>query len=154
MKRTKLDIEHSLIEIEGWIVDGVRSVDIIQNIINKGWCKSVRQAEYLIAQAKQKWLDDAAEDIQIRRIHKRKELEKLIQTLPGDTAKTASGLMAIARVHALIIKLDGLATPTKIQLSGVDDKPIQVEHTNNEIDYDSLSPEVLEAIINAEKKSR
>lgn len=152
MKRSKLDIERSLIEIEGWIVDGVRSNDIVDKIIANGWCATHRHAHNLIAAAKEKWLEDAAEDIKLRRIRKQKELEKLIADLPADVKKSSTGVMAVARVHALIIKLDGLATPTKIHVSGVDDKPIQVE-SKNEIDYDSLTPEILEAIINAEKKS-
>ena len=152
MKRDNIAIERSIMQIQDWIIEGVSSAQIITSCLENKWCTSTRMAEKLIKRAKDRWVREHDASLEQRRAVKEQELIALKDRLQRKYKGTPQGILAIARVENLIINLMGLKAPVKVQLSNPDGKPLQLEHsTKDEIDYDALPVDVLEAIVNARK---
>lgn len=150
MKRNNLDVERSIVQIQDWIVDGISHSQIVESCISNEWCKSATHADRLIRRAKDRWLKEQDATLLEKRIIKEKELIALKDRLSRKYKGTPAGILAIARVEALIIKLTGMASPVKVQVTGANDGPIQIKESDG-IDYDKLSPEVLRALADARK---
>lgn len=124
-KTDKLEYEKRLINIQGWIIDGTPSALIIQQILLKQWCKSDRHAKRMLQGARKRWIDYETEDILERRKLKVQQLQFLKRSLQSRYKGTPDGIRAIVAVEKEIIKLDGLAAPVKIEVSGNNGQPIQ-----------------------------
>jgi hypothetical protein len=48
IKSNRAEFERRVLSVAQWIIDGATSMTIINNILEKGWCKSRRQAEVYI----------------------------------------------------------------------------------------------------------
>lgn len=151
-KADAVEYERRLMSIQLWIVERHSYTIIIKQIMDKGWSKSERHAKRMIATARDRWIDQEEEDIKKKKHIKVKQLEHTIRSLKEEYKGTPEGISAIVKVEKEIIKLEGLATPIKIEHTGNDGAPIQVENLSN-IDYTKLSSEVLRQIANARIKT-
>jgi hypothetical protein len=157
MKRGKAEIEASILSIQDWILDGVSSGEMTRVIIESGWCKSERMAQKLIARARDRFVADATIPLEEKRAIKVKELIALKDSLADNYRRTPAGVMAIARIENLLIKLEGLAAPTKVEVTGKDGKPIEHQHQHLHhhvytIDWSSVPTDALQALLAARKK--
>ena len=157
MKRGKAEIESSILTIQDWILDGVSTGEMIRTIIENEWCKSDRQANKLIARARDRFVAENSAPIQEKRAIKVQELIALKDSLKTQYKGTPAGMMAIARVENLIIKLEGLSAPTKVEVTGKDGKPIEHQHQHLHhhtytIDWGNVPTEALQALLSARKK--
>lgn len=150
MKRNNLDVERSIVQIQDWIVDGISHAQIVESCISNQWCKSSTHADRLIRRAKDRWIKECDATLLEKRIIKEKELIALKEKLSRKYRGHPAGIMAIARIEGLIIKLMGLAAPAKVQVTGANDGPIQIK-ADDGIDYDKLPIEVLRALADARK---
>lgn len=128
-RATQIEIEKRLLTIQGWIIDGVPANLIVQQILLKDWCKSDRHAERMVAAARKKWIAYESEDVLERRKLKVQQLQHLKRSLQERYKGTPDGIRAIVAVEREIIKLDGLAAPVKIEVSGNNGQPISISHT-------------------------
>lgn len=151
-KADAVEYERRLMSIQSWIVERYAYFVIIKQIMDKGWSQSERHAKRMIAAARDRWVEHEEEDIKKKRQIKVKQLEHTIRSLKEEYKGTPEGISAIVKVEKEIIKLEALATPIKIEHTGNDGAPIQVENISN-IDYTKLSSEVLRQIANARIKT-
>lgn len=124
-KTGKVEYERRVLTVQGWIIDGVPSALIIQQILLKKWCTSDRQAERMLKAARDKWIEYESDNVLERRKLKIQQLQHLKRSLQVKYKGTPEGIRAIVAVEKEIIKLDGLAAPVKIEVSGDGGKPIQ-----------------------------
>ncbi len=125
VRADKLEYEKRLLNVQGWIIEGVTSTQIVQQIIANAWCTSKRHAERMLAAARDIWIEYEQEDLMKRRKLKLQQLQHLKRTLKDQYKGTPDGIRAQIAVEREIIKLDGLAAPVKIEVSGDKDKPLQ-----------------------------
>lgn len=150
-KPDKIEYQRRIFTIQGWIVDGAHYQLMIRQIISSGWTKAknhidqVRSAKRMIADAREQWIDEEEGDIEERRKLKISQLKQLIRSMKDAFKGTPSGIKAIISVEKEIIKLEGLALPKKIELSGKDGKPIEVDTKNTH----QLTPNAIRAIAKA-----
>ncbi|WP_346318197.1 hypothetical protein [Chitinophaga sp. YIM B06452] len=111
-KTGKVEYERRIFAVQGWIVEGVQSSLIIQQVLSQGWCTSIRQAERMLAEARKRWTAHEANSIEERRLLKIVELKHLKRTLKPEYKGTPAGLRSQLQVDKEIIKLEGI-TPTK-----------------------------------------
>ncbi len=144
----KSDKEARIFQVSKWLIDGVRFPDMVKR--SAKWNISERTLQRYITEAKEGWVKDQSDEIEIKRAKMVKKLEKLEKSLQKRFHGHPAGIMAISRVQNQIIKLEGLAVPQKVQHSGIDGEPIQINNTvKHSIDYSQLSDETLDEIISA-----
>jgi ribosomal protein L17 len=147
----KIDIESRVYQIQKWLLDGLSFKEIETKAAK--WKVSVRTLERYVARAKDNWVKEERESIDIKRAQKVKELEALKKSLIKKYRGHPAGIMAVARVENQLIKLQGLAAPLKVEHTGANGSPIQVDSkVSQDIDYDKLSPETLREILSARVK--
>lgn len=148
---SKLEYEKRIRNVQEWIVEDFLTCDIISNIVNQ-WGISERQAQRYIKEARKRW--GAEEDVVIEQKRKQRvlKLKKLARSLKEPYKGTPDGIRAIMMVESKIIKLENLEPAKKVELSGVNGKPIQTQNIPSKIDYKQLPDEVLRALISARKK--
>lgn len=135
-KTNKIEYQKRLFTIQGWIVDGSHYQLMIRQIIALGWfsAKKIedqeRCAKRIIKAAREQWVEDEEGDIDERRKIKVSQLKQLIKSMKETYKGTPNGIRAVMAVEKEIIKLEGLAVPKKIELSGKDGKAIEVESKN------------------------
>ena len=148
----KQEYEKRMMCIQGWIIEGVPSAMIIQQVVMKSWVKSERHAYIYLEKARKRWIqfeDDSRED---KRKLKVQELKKRINGMNNEYKGTPAGMRAILAYEKEIIRLEGLYFVESKSKNQIDAPgPIKIETTSN-IDYDKLPTEVLEAIVAAAKK--
>lgn len=144
-KRTNIEIEASLMQVQGWIIEGVSSGEIVRKIIGNGWCTSTRHAANLIKVAKDRWVDETNVATKMKRAVKVKELEALRNGLAQRFKGTPQGLMAVVRIEEMIIKLQGLNATTTVERTKAKEVPKQVPVYTG-IDYTKLSTSALREI--------
>lgn len=148
----KQEFEKRLLAVQVWIIESVPSSLIIKQIIDKGWSMSVRHAQRMLTAARHKWVEHESDNITQKRQLKIQQLKQLIRSLQEKYKGTPEGIRAIVAVEKEIIKLEGIAAPLKMEHSGVDGQPIQVENKSN-VDYSKLPTDVLKQIVSARIKA-
>jgi len=156
----KQEYEKRMMCIQGWIIEGVPSAMIIQQVVLKSWVKSERHAYIYLEKARKRWIqfeDGSRED---KRKLKVQELKKRINGMNNEYKGTPAGMRAILAYEKEIIRLEGLYFVEPNKPKAFEDKPVDVKgliddggKSNSDIDYDMLSDEVLEAIVAAQRKS-
>lgn len=126
-KTTKLEFEKRIFTVLSWIVEGVPTALIYQQILNNKWCESKRQAERIHAAAVKRWTEAESDDVEEKRKLKVIELKQLKRSLKPEYKGTPAGIRTMVLVEKEIIKLENLRPAQKIELSGKDGKPIEVE---------------------------
>lgn len=135
--------------IQGWIVDGIQPALIIRQILTQQWAQSKRHADRMLAAARDEWVKVPIADIEQRRQIKVLELQQYIRNMDERYKKTPTGIQAIAAIQKLIITLDGLNPPKKVEVSGRDGKPIE---TATSYDLSKFTDEELRFIIELQRK--
>lgn len=139
-RATNVEMDKRISAIEKWIIDGVPSALIIKQIIEYNWCTSDRHAERLLQKARLKWVQYEDEDVLMRRKLKIQQLQQLKRTLQKKYEGTPDGIRAIMAIEKEIIKLDGIAAPVKLEVSGNAGQPIQQNITCEVVFKDYSTP--------------
>ena len=147
-----IEYEQRLIAVQVWVIEGYSASIILKQIMDKGWSLSTRHAQRMLAAARKKWVQDEDDDIKQQRQLKVQQLQHLKRTLGDKYKGTPEGIKAVVAVEKEIIKLMGIAAPVKLEHTGKDGEPIQME-TKSNVDYSKLSSEILRDIVNARIKT-
>lgn len=125
-KLDKIELEKRIFLVQGWIVDGAQTSLILRQILEKGWCTSLRQAERYVAAARKRWIEVEEGTVDEKRRLKVQELKQLKRSLRESYKGTPEGIRAVMAIEKEIIKLEGLNHPKKVELTGKDGAPIAV----------------------------
>jgi hypothetical protein len=128
-KASKIEYARRIFAIQGWILEGVQSALIVRQIISSNWCTSTRHAERMLKDARDLWTEIPEAEINQKRKLKIGELQQLARSMQERFKGTPAGIRAIVSVQKEIIKLDGIAPPTKVELTGKGGEPIKTETT-------------------------
>jgi len=129
-KCTKAEKEKRIQQIQGWIIDGVQDYLILKQITAE-WEITLRQARKYLKSSYEGWLQESEINIAARRQAKIAELKQELRNLKPKYKRTPAGLNARARIHKLLIKLEGLEPAKKHQ---VDATVVHTEMTREERD--------------------
>ncbi len=110
-RATKLEMNKRLLSIQGWIIEGVPSTIIVQQILHKEWCTSDRHAERLLAEAREQWIKYENTNLSELRKLKVQQLQNMKRSLKPEFAGTPAGIRALLAIDKEIIKIQGLAAP-------------------------------------------
>ena len=154
----KAEFERRMLAIQGWMVEGVPSALIVQQILAKEWAKSERHAFILVQKGRARWVKYEDDNLDEKRKMKVQELKNRIRGLNNIFKGTPQGLRTILMYEKEIIKLEGIAfNPMKLlptaPPSHEDIPPANIHdlQPSSDIDYSQLSDEVLQALYNAKK---
>lgn len=145
----KTEFTKRIFTIQGWIVEGVHSALIIQQILTNQWCTSQRHAERMLKKARDMWTSVEETDIEQKRKLRVVEYQHLARSLSERHKGTPSGIVALMSVHKQIDLLQGLKPAKKVELSTPPGKPLEIKTTKENIDYTKLSDAALEEIVKA-----
>ncbi|KAA5532666.1 hypothetical protein F0919_17955 [Taibaiella lutea] len=149
-RSTKVEFERRLLAVQAWLIEGNTHAMVLKNIIDQKWSNSKRHAEKMIQLARERWIDFEDESLDKKRKFKIQELKHMKRSLAQEYRTTPEGIKALLSIEKEIIKLEGLSIK-KIEISGDEEKPLQVKHIPSDVDYTKLSNEVLEKIVLARK---
>lgn len=122
-KIDKIEFEKRLRVVQEWIIEDWPSVDIISQI-NLKWGIEERQAKRYIAEARRRWVETEDAVVEQKRKLKIQSLKKLKRSLKETFKGTPGGIRAIISVERELIKLEGLAPATKVEVTGKEGGPI------------------------------
>jgi hypothetical protein len=129
-RANKIEYTRRIFAIQGWILEGVQSALIVRQIIASDWCTSERHAERMLKDARDLWTEIPEAEINQKRKLKIGELQQLARSMQERFKGTPAGIRAIVSVQKEIIKLEGIAPATKVEVSGKDGKPIETKNYN------------------------
>lgn len=132
---TKEEYERRVFIIQGWLVEGVQYGLILRNIMLQKWAQSERHAKRMVKKARENWTSDDENDLHQKRMLKVAELQQMIRNMDDRYKKTPSGIQAMAAIQKLIIQLEGLNPPKKVEVSGRDGRPIETSNTSKVLLY-------------------
>ena len=113
-----------------------------RQILSSNWCQSQRHAERMLKSARDLWTKIPEAEISQRRKLKIAELQQYKRSLQDRYKTTPSGVFAMLAVDKEIIKLEGLAPATKVEVTGKDGEPIQsTTVTKHEVVFKNFSEE-------------
>ena len=120
----KLELDRRLFTIQGWILEGVTYMVIIQQILMKEWCTSERHAKRLVKKAHEEWKYEESEELEKKRKKRVHQLEHLSRSVNSKHKGTPAAINAQRSIFKLIKEIEGTGAP----------KNIQELHTNIAID--------------------
>lgn len=126
----KTEYMRRIFAIQGWIMEGVQSALIIRDVLeNRKWCQSRRHAERMLKEARELWASVPEAEIEVKRKLYISKLEQQKRSLKEKYKGTPAGIRACTAIDKLIIEMEGLMRPQKIELTGKNGQPIQSENT-------------------------
>lgn len=115
-RATAVEKSNRLFTIQGWILEGVPDRLIVKQILQL-WPIDLRQAERYVKEAYENWKKIEGVNIDMKRELKVDELKQLKRSLSQEFKGSPSGIRAIMMVEKVIIQLEGLEMPKKIDLT-------------------------------------
>jgi len=126
-RATKKEKERRILTVQGWIIDGVHDDFMLRQACTQ-WEVSYRQAERYLEQAYKKWMVNAKMDVETRRQAKIAELKQDLRSLKPEYKGTPQGLNAKARIQKMIIRLENIEPPKRIDAQVTGNLNIPVDH--------------------------
>lgn len=124
-KIDKVEFERRIRAIQEWIIEEWPYQDMVTQVVNK-YGVTDRQAKRYIKEARTRWVKQDQEQLENRRRLKIETLKKLKRSLNDKWKGTPAGIRAIIAVEKEIIILENIRPATKVQLTGKNDGPIEV----------------------------
>ena len=107
-KQDKTEVQKRLFTIQDWIMEGMSSSAIIQQILAMQWAVSDRHAYRLLKHGRDQWRHFEEQDRDEKRKIKVQELKKRIRDMDSGYIGTPAGMLTILAYEKEIIKLEGL----------------------------------------------
>lgn len=117
--------EKRIFTIQGWIIDGVQDYLIFKQA-KTNWGIADRQIKRYIKEAYDRWKPDESISIEEKRHAKIAELKQLKRGMDEKYKSTPLGIRAIMAVEKEIIRLENIAPPRRVEVSGNPEKPLVV----------------------------
>lgn len=104
---TKVTKEQRILKVQGWIIDGAQD-DFMLRQMKTEWDLSVRQSRRYLKEAYNRFKPQLELDIETKRQAKIAEIQQDLRSIKPEYKGTPQGVNAKARLHKLIIKLEGI----------------------------------------------
>jgi hypothetical protein len=124
---TKEEKERRIFTVQGWIIEGVHD-DFMMRQMRNQWGISSRQAKRYLKSAYSNWKGDEEIDIETKRQAKIAELKHDLRSLKPEFRGTPQGLNAKARIQKMIIRLENIEPPKRINAQVTGNLNIPVDH--------------------------
>lgn len=124
-RATKEELERRIFTVQGWIIDGVQEF-LIKKQCTTQWNISFRTAKRYVKEAFDGIKPELERTIEEKRAGKIAELEQRKRTMDEKFKKTPLGIRALNDIDKMIIKLEALEPPRRVQLSTDPDNPLEL----------------------------
>lgn len=112
---TKVTKENRILKVQGWIIDGAQD-DFMKRQMKNEWGLSTRQSRRYLKEAYERFKPDLQLDIETKKQAKIAEIQQDLRSLRSEYKGTPQGINAKAKLHKLIIKLQGLEPDRRMQI--------------------------------------
>ena len=124
-RATNEEIDRRIFTMQGWIIDGVQEFLIKKQAVTQ-WGVSFKTAKRYMKKAFDGIKPELERTIEEKRAGKIAELEQRKRTMDVKFKNTPLGIRALNDIDKMIIKLEQMEPPRRVQLQGDSDNPLEV----------------------------
>lgn len=124
-RATNEEIDRRIFTMQGWIIDGVQEFLIKKQAVTQ-WGVSFKTAKRYMKKAFDGIKPELERTIEEKRAGKIAELEQRKRTMDVKFKNTPLGIRALNDIDKMIIKLEQMEPPRRVQLQGDPDNPLEV----------------------------
>lgn len=124
-RATNQELDQRVFTIQGWIIDGVQEFLIKKQAVTQ-WGVSFRTAKRYVQMADDGLKPSREVTIEDKLARKIAELQQRKRSIEAKHKHTPQGIRALNDIDKMLIRLEAIEPPRRIQLQGDPDNPLEI----------------------------